>query len=189
MQPALKPAPAAVTAAAHAAAAERPTLEFSHAKADLPMAAALQKMAAETATSPLKVMRDYSSLAFGPGRVSFRDYTNLRLFDDARYAGTDKRTVVGARRNRDIAVAVNYRHDWYGLLENKIAANAYLSAFGLPTIPTAAIYAEKIGAAAPKLLRQQRRTRRLSAARRRLSAVRQAGGGVPEPRLGRIGPL
>jgi hypothetical protein len=147
MQPALKPVPAVT-----AAAAERPTLEFSHPKAELPMAAALQKMAAATATSPLKVMRDYSSLAFGPGRVSFRDYTNLRLFDDARYAGTDKRTVVGARRNRDIAVAINYRHDWYGLVENKIAANAYLSAFGLPTIPTAAIYAEKLAAAAPKLL-------------------------------------
>jgi hypothetical protein len=152
MQLAKKLAPAAVTAAARAPSAEPPTLDISHAKADLPMAVALQKMAAETATSPLKVMRDYSSLAFGPGRVSFRDYTNLRLFDDARYAGTDKRTVVGARRNRDIAVAVNYRHDWYGLVENKIAANAYLSAFGLPTIPSAAIYAEKLGTSQPKLL-------------------------------------
>jgi hypothetical protein len=155
MQPAQKTASATVTAAAHDRSAQRPTLDISHAKADLPTATALQKMAAETATSPLKVMRDYASLAFGPGRVSFRDYTNLRLFDEVRYAGIDKRTVVGVRRNRDIAVEVNYRHDWYGIVENKIAANAYLSAFGLPTIPSTAIYTEKLGTAAPNLLRSR----------------------------------
>ena len=53
----------------------------------------------------------------------------------------------------------------------------------------AAIYAEKLGIAAAEAAAQQRRARRLSAARRRLSAVRQAGGGVPEPRFGRIGAL
>ena len=148
----MQPAQKSASAAARAPCAEPGSLDIARAKAELPMALVLQKMAAETATSPLKVMRDYSNLAFGPGRVSFRDYMNLRLFDDARYAGTDKRSVVGARRNRDITVAVNYRHDWYGLLENKIAANAYLSAFGLPTIPSAAIYSEKLGAGQPRLL-------------------------------------
>ena len=145
MQPTSKPAPAAAAASAHVGPAEPPTIDIAHSKAELPMAAALQKMAAETGASPLKLMRDYASLAFGPGRVSFRDYTNLRLFDDARYAGIDKRTVVGARRNRDIAVTVNYRHDWYGLLANKIASIGYLAAFGLPTIPTVAIFAHELG--------------------------------------------
>lgn len=153
MQPALKSAPAAVTAVAQAPAEGGGVLDITHAKADLPMAAAFQKMAAETGTSPLKLMRDYSGLAFGPGRISFRDYTNLRLFDDTRCAGADKKTFVGARRNRDIAVAVNYRHDWFGMFSNKLASIAYLSTFGLPTIPSAAIYVENLATAAPNLLR------------------------------------
>ena len=151
MQPVRKPAPAA--ASSSALAAELPALDVSHTKAELPMAAALQKMAAVTGASPLKLMRHYSALAFGPGRISFRDYTNLRLFDDSRFAGIDRRTVAGARRNRDIAVAVNYRHDWYGLLSNKIASLFYLAAFGLPTIPVVAIYAEALGIDTPTLLR------------------------------------
>ena len=35
---------------------------------------------------------------------------------------------------------INYRHDWWGLLDNKIATCSYLSAYGLPVIPILAVY-------------------------------------------------
>src|ERR1700749_3081931 len=84
--------------------AAAPTVDVVRSRNELPMAMALQAMAAATGTSPMKLMREYSGLAFGPGKVNFRDYTNLRLFDDAFYDGNDKRAVVGQRRNRDLAV-------------------------------------------------------------------------------------
>jgi hypothetical protein len=77
----------------------------------------------------------------------------LRLFDDKLYAAANKKSFIGARANRDIAVAVNYRHDWFGLLANKIASVAYLTTFGLPTIPLVAVYANNVGRPAQRLLR------------------------------------
>ena len=37
----------------------------------------LLRMVGETQTSPLKIMRDYVGLSFGPGKVSFKDYTQF----------------------------------------------------------------------------------------------------------------
>jgi Sugar-transfer associated ATP-grasp len=110
----------------------------------LPIDVALRKMAQVAKSSPLKVMREYAALAFGPGQLSFSDYTKLRLFDDAFYANSDKRTVVGQRRNFDIDLTINYRHDWMGLFSNKVASASYLAAHGFPTIPAAAIYAKDL---------------------------------------------
>jgi hypothetical protein len=63
----------------------------------------LLKIVAASGMSPLKVMRDFLGLAFGPGRISFADYEALRLFDSAFWAGADRRLVVGHQRN----VAIN----------------------------------------------------------------------------------
>ena len=98
-------------------------------------------------------MREYMALAFGPGQISFKDYTRLRVFDDGFYAGTDKRAIVGQRRNSDIDLTINYRHDWIGLFSNKVASASYLAAYGFPTIPVLAFYAENLASSSPAVLR------------------------------------
>lgn len=118
---------------------------------DAPLGA-LRDIAAATGSSPIRVVRDFANLALGPGKVSFEDYVRLRLFDLEYWAGCDRRTVVGQRRNRDLVVEVNYRHDWYGLVSDKIASTGYLSAFGLPTVPIVAIFAPRLTAKAAHIL-------------------------------------
>ena len=118
------------------------TIETAKPAQDLQINVALQKMAAIAATSPLSIMREYCGLAFGPGQVSFKEYTQLRLFERDYYP--DKRAVVGWRKNRDLDLTINYRHDWIGLFANKIASASYLAAHGFPTIPPLGIYTEKL---------------------------------------------
>ncbi|AMN45104.1 sugar-transfer associated ATP-grasp domain-containing protein [Rhodoplanes sp. Z2-YC6860] len=118
------------------------TIETAKPAQDLQINAVLQKMAAVAATSPLSIVREYCSLAFGPGQVSFKEYMQLRLFDRDYYP--DKRTVVGWRKNRDLDLTINYRHDWIGLFANKIASASYLAAHGFPTIPVLGIYTENL---------------------------------------------
>jgi hypothetical protein len=115
----------------------------------------LMKLAEATQMSPTQVVRDFAGLAFGPGKVSFNDYIKLRLFDHAYWQGSDRRNVVGARRNRDLAVEINYRHDWYGLLDDKVASIAYLSAYGLPTAKITAIVAPRLKSGAGHILRDR----------------------------------
>jgi hypothetical protein len=122
---------------------------------DPPLAEALLQAISSSGVGATRVLQDYARLAFGPGRLSFNDYMRLRLFDDALYGTVNKKSFIGARANRDIAVAVNFRHDWFGLLANKVASVAYLAAFGLPTIPRVALYANDLGRPVECLLRNQ----------------------------------
>lgn len=115
--------------------------------------AALRDMAAQAGLSPIQTVREFANLALGPGKVSFDDYVRLRLFDSDYWEGCDRRTVIGQRANRDLLVEVNYRHDWYGLVDDKIASSAYLSAYGLPTVPIAAIFAPRLKIGAAHILR------------------------------------
>ncbi len=117
------------------------------------MVGLLARMAEAVDAPPMKLMRDFAGLSLGPGRVSFSDYVRLRLYDEAFWADCDRRTVVGARRNRDLMGQANFRHDWYGLAANKAAAGAYLSAFGFPVIPTTALFALDIASPSQSLLR------------------------------------
>lgn len=114
----------------------------------------LMRVGEATGMSPTQIVRDFASLAFGPGKVSFNDYIKLRLFDPAMWQG-DRRNVVGGRRNRDLAVEINYRHDWYGLLDDKVASIAYLSAYGLPTAEIAAIFAPRLTRGGARILRDR----------------------------------
>lgn len=87
------------------------------------------------------VLRSFAKLAWGRGKLSFSDFVRLRLFDPAFGFESELNTFVGQRLNRDICVDVNYRHDWHGILSNKVASLGYLAAYGFPTIPIRAIYA------------------------------------------------
>jgi hypothetical protein len=120
-----------------------------------PLAVQLQGIARETGKSPLQLTGQYMRLAFGPGKIGFTDFVKLRLFDEAFHAGSPLDAYVGSRRNRDICVEVNHRHDWFGLMGNKVASGTYLAAHGLPTIPTAALFAPRLCSDAPGLLRDR----------------------------------
>ena len=114
--------------------------------------AVLARIADETGVQPMRLMREIAALSFGPGKISFADYVRLRLFDDAFWAGADKRTVIGRRRGREIIAQAN-RADWHGLCANQAAAAAYLSAFGFATPTRAAVYAPNLAAPGGLLLR------------------------------------
>lgn len=121
----------------------------------------LLKIVAAGGSSPLKTMRDFVRLAFGPGRIAFSDYDALRLFDAAFWAGEDRRLVIGHRRNVAINQIVNYRFDWWGMLDNKIAGSGYLAAYGLPIIPVVALYCEGLSTGAAKVAGDARQLREI----------------------------
>lgn len=118
----------------------QPLLDTSRPQGVAPPALELPQIMAQSGLSPLAVALRFAKLARGPGKVSFPDFVRLRLFDDTFVEGPLDQ-FVGQRRNLEICHVVNYRHDWFGLLENKITSRSYLDAYGLPTIPVAALYA------------------------------------------------
>ncbi len=119
---------------------------------DLPINLIVKQLSASTNTSPIKLARDYTALALGPGRISFSDYLKLRLFDKAFYGANDRNQVVGRRRNFALVKAANYRIDWMGLFANKIALSSYLDAYGFKTIPTLAVYAAGLSSKSARVL-------------------------------------
>jgi Sugar-transfer associated ATP-grasp len=137
--------------AADRALQEKPVIDVARPEAAQKIDSTLLKIVAASGMSPLKVMRDFLGLAFGPGRVSFADYEALRLFDSAFWAGADRRLVVGHQRNVAINQTINFRHDWWGMLDNKIATGSYLAAYGLPILPTVAVYCDRLKTGAGKV--------------------------------------
>lgn len=131
------------------------SFDTAHAGSQVSIAEGMQRAAASSGAPPMQLMREYSRLAFGPGKVSFEDYVKYRLFDDAWLAGADKADFVGSRRNRDLSVEINYRHDWHGLLTNKVVSQSYLATYGLPTIAPLAIYAPGMETPGDRLLRSR----------------------------------
>ena len=127
---------------------EKPFIDVATSQTKHSIDAALLKIVAASKISPLKIMRDYIGLAFGPGKISFQDYYRLRLFDSEFWAGADRRIVAGQQRNAAINQTINYRHDWWGLLGNKIATCSYLSAYGFPMIRILAVYCDNLKTAA-----------------------------------------
>jgi hypothetical protein len=119
-------------------------LDVQRTSSNAPVAGELARIRAATGLSHTAIVKSFVKLARGPGKISFPDFVRLRLFDPAFHGGAALADFVGQRRNRDICVAVNYRHDWYGLLADKVAASAYLSAYGFTTIPFAAIFAPSL---------------------------------------------
>lgn len=128
------------------------SFDVAHDNSQTSMAESMQRAAAQTGVAPMQVMREYSRLAFGPGKLSFEDYMKYRLFDDAWLAGAETADFIGARRNRDLVVEINYRHDWHGILTNKVASQSYLAVYGLPTIAPLALFAPGMNIPSDKLL-------------------------------------
>lgn len=125
---------------------------------DEPMMSVLARIATETGVQPMRMMREFAALSFGPGKISFNDYVRLRLFDDAFWAGADKRGVAGRRRAAEIMTQANHA-DGHGLAANRLAARAYLSAFGFPVPEAMAIFAQDLCAPGGALLRTREQLR------------------------------
>jgi hypothetical protein len=139
--------------------ASLPTIDVAKPNRDIPIEIALRKIVASTGKSYFDIIREIFSLGFGPGRISFRDYVRLRLFDDHFYDNLGKKSVIGQKRNRDISVGVNYRIDWYAVLENKISSISYLATYGLPIIPLEMIYGENLKFKTPLIARNSHELR------------------------------
>ncbi len=131
------------------------SFDTAHATAQGSTAESMARASAQTGVAPMKLMREYSRLAFGSGKVSFDDYIKFRLFDDAWLGGASKDDFVGSRRNIELTEQINYRHDFYGMVNNKISAQSLLAAYGLPTIPPRAIYAPGMNVACKTLVRSR----------------------------------
>ena len=138
-----------------------PLVDVARPQATQAVDAALLRMVAETKTSPLKLMRDFVGLSFGPGKISFKDYTQLRLFDETFWAGADRKAVVGQFRGVEIHQRVNWEHEWWGLFDHKIAMASFLAAYGFPTIPVLALYSDRLGTAAAHVARNAEELRRV----------------------------
>jgi len=106
----------------------------------LDKAGAVRRIQSETSASPLEVMLDLIRLARGPGRIQLTDYIRLRLFDRDLWQEKDRNEVVGEKQNRLIADLLNDDREWVAVLRNKVAAAAYLGAYGLPVVPTIALW-------------------------------------------------
>ncbi len=131
-----------------------PWPSLNRGEGDEGMMSAIARMAEAAGVPPTRLMTDFATLAIGPGRIDFSDYERLRLYDEAFWGPTtDRRSLVGARRGRELALAVNFRHDCLALASDHLAANAYLSAHGLPTVPVLAIYRAGLASPGPGLIR------------------------------------
>ncbi|HLY80860.1 MAG TPA: sugar-transfer associated ATP-grasp domain-containing protein [Caulobacteraceae bacterium] len=115
--------------------------------------AAIARMAEAAGVPPTRLMADFAQLAIGPGRIDFSDYERMRLYDEALWGQTDRRAMVGVRRSRELARTVNFRHDCFALASDHLAADAYLSAHGLPTVPILAIYRAGLATPGGRLIR------------------------------------
>lgn len=129
-----------------------PSIEVARPSQTVALAATLQQIAAQTGTPYFHLIREFAGLAFGPGRLSFDEYVALRLFDPKMYGGTDKKAFVGLAASRRVWLQANHRIEFFGLVDNKIACNALFAAYGFPTIPTLAVFSEKIGRPSPTQL-------------------------------------
>jgi hypothetical protein len=140
---------------------EKPFVELTQPPTKHSVDAALLKIVAAAKSSPLGIMRDYAGLAFGPGKISFKDYTQLRLFDREFWGGEDRRTVAGKRSSMAIWSGINFRQDWWGLVRNKIASCSYLAAYGIPTVPALAVYSANLKTSAANVASDERQLREI----------------------------
>lgn len=101
----------------------------------------------------LSVLFEMVALALGAGRLSPREYVELKLCDERVYDGVDKTAFVGLAAARKIWFRTNFRVDQFALANNKIASAIWFAAHGLPILPTFALFHENVGRPCAHLLR------------------------------------
>jgi hypothetical protein len=111
-------------------------------------------IAAPYGKSYQQVVFEITKLSIGPGRLSFDEYMALRLFDDAALCGADKYAFVGLDASRRIWATANHNLQWWGLMSNKLAVTTLLGGYGFPTIPTLALYSDRLRVRNAAMLRE-----------------------------------
>jgi hypothetical protein len=147
--------PIATQTDAAAPSVDAAAIDVTRPRQEIALAPTLQRIAAECGITFFGLVKDYARRAFGPGRLTFDEYLALRLFDPRLYAGADKRAFVGVTASRKIWAAANFRVENFGLVENKIAADALFAAYGFRTTPTLALFCNQAGIRSPRLLRDE----------------------------------
>lgn len=143
----------AIDIPALAGASGASAVDVTRPQQEIPLVDALRQACAESGASILGLVKEFAGLAFGPGRLAFSEYLALRLFDTGRLAGADKKAFVGLDASRKLWLRANFRLEYFGLLDNKIAANALFTAYGFRTTPTLAVFSSEIGLHGPGLIR------------------------------------
>lgn len=75
-----------------------------------------------------------------PGKLTLQEFEDLRLFDRDIHADADPRSFVGLAASRKIWGTSNFKVALWSLMENKLAADAILEAYGFRTIPKLAVF-------------------------------------------------
>lgn len=122
-------------------AAKKPTLDTEVKASGTDFATALQAIATDYGRPLQQVVMEIARLSFGPGKVSFDEYMALRLFDDAGLGGADKTAFAGLKAAQSLWLTANADPTWFGIVDHKLAITTLLAGYGLPTIPTAALFA------------------------------------------------
>jgi hypothetical protein len=122
-------------------AAAKPTLDTEVKAGGTDFATALQAIAKDYGRPLQQVVMEIARLSFGPGKVSFDEYMALRLFDDAGLGGADKSAFAGLKAAQSLWLTANADPTWFGIVDQKLAITTLLAGYGLPTIPTAALFA------------------------------------------------
>ncbi len=82
---------------------------------------------------------EIGALAFGPGRISPKEYVFYRLYDDNRFTKSDKRRFVGKAAEFPISRILN-NHSWYSISSDKLSSYILLSGMGFPIPEIKAVY-------------------------------------------------
>ncbi len=121
--------------------------------------AKLSQIMALCGRSYFSLLKEIITLRFGVGRLSFDEYIALCLYDNTLYTQAEKNKFLGLRAMQKIWLEANYRFDFFGLINNKIATDVLLSAYGFPIMPTLAIFRDGVGRTSQFLLRSEEELR------------------------------
>ncbi|MEL6375133.1 MAG: sugar-transfer associated ATP-grasp domain-containing protein [Pseudomonadota bacterium] len=119
----------------------------------LPLPIILKTLQTRYGKSYQQVFSEIVRLSFGPGKISMEEYLELGLFDDQALADADKRAFVGYSVSQKLWEQANFRKDWHGFLDEKLAVTSLLGAYGYPVVPTLAIFTTNRSFPAFKTLR------------------------------------
>jgi hypothetical protein len=114
-------------------------------------AAMLRRMSAACGRPYRDLVKEFASLALGPGRISIFEYEALRLYDQSLGVAA-KRRFVGAEVAARIWSVANFRPDYYALADIKVAANGLFAAHGFPTADRLALFRLDAGMPSSQLL-------------------------------------
>lgn len=88
---------------------------------------------------PVSQAVDMAKLAFGPGKLTAREYYAFRLYDDETYSFVDKQRFLG-KRAQDRILLRTVPIDWWSVAHDKLVFHGLLSGLALPVPRIQALY-------------------------------------------------